>query len=60
MKEYEFSGVIKYAHCFSFEIKAKNKKEAKEKAEEKVLMLQDPASAEYQDYILDEAVEIID
>ena len=56
MKTYEFNGVINYAHCFSFEVEAKTKKEAIKMAEEKVKMCIDPASAEFQDYILDKPI----
>ncbi len=56
MKTFEFNGVLEYAHCFSFEIKAKTKKEAIALAKEKVKTLPDPATAEYQGYIIDKPI----
>lgn len=57
-KEYEFSGVIDYAHCFTFTIKAKNKREAKELAKIRAKKEIDPAMAEYQTTLIDEPIEI--
>lgn len=60
LKRYEFNGVCTYAHCFCFEIEAKNKKEAKTAALKRMKDGRevDPAMAEFQEYILDEPIEI--
>ncbi len=57
-KEYEINGVMMYAHCYSFEVKAKNKKEAKKLAEAKIPEYIDDSNTEFQEYIMDEPIEI--
>lgn len=60
-KTYEINGVVSYAHCYSLEIKAKNKKEAKKKAEERMHSeVIDCQVAEFQEYIMDEPIDITD
>lgn len=54
MKKYEINGVMTYAHCYQFEVIAKNKKEAKMIAEREVERYIDNQVAEFQEYIMDE------
>jgi len=60
MKEklYEVNGVLNYAHCFSMEIKAKSPLDAQRKVKKKLSTMSDPASAEFQDGIVDRGIEI--
>lgn len=52
-KKYEITGVIDYAHCFTFEIEAENLKEAKKIADEEAKRYVDPAMAEMQTILVD-------
>ena len=53
-KSYEITGVMTYAHCFSFEVEAPNKKIAKEIAKKEAELRIDPAMAEHQTTLIDE------
>jgi hypothetical protein len=53
---YEVNGVIKYAHCFSIEVKAKSPLDAQNKVRSKLGSMSDPASAEFQGGIVDEGI----
>ena len=57
-KLYEVNGFLQYAHCFRAEVKANSPKEAKEKVEKNLDYYKDPASAEYQEGIVDLGIEI--
>lgn len=57
-KKYEITGVIEYAHCISFQVRATSIIGAKRVAKKMAKMLIDPASAEYQTTLIDEPVEI--
>lgn len=60
VKEYEITGVIDYAHCFSFTVKATSKARAKKIAQIEAKRFRDPAIAEYQTTLIDEPVLLQD
>lgn len=57
-KLFEVSGVLRYAHCFSAEVMAKNPKDAKRKVEENLEKHIDSTMAEYEDATVDLGEEV--
>lgn len=55
-KEYEVTGVLTYAHCFSVTVYARNQKEAREQVKKGINRLIDPAIAEFQEAIIDKPI----
>jgi len=56
-KRYVVHGVLEYAHCFSEDIIAKNKKEVRKKIEKMIDKISDSSMAEVQEMKIDEIEE---